>query len=158
MTIEMPGKKPLNEKQYKIIGRLVCKKHPEIAEELLSTLNHTPLEEDISKLEFYFNQFCILHGTSKQDYFGAVYKTSKVDLLRIFIASMVHLYYPEIYFQPIEELNLKKNGFVTALANSIGQAVSNTSNRIREVIIWEKEYDDFKEKVEAVVFQLKNAA
>jgi hypothetical protein len=150
--------KPLNEKQYKILGRMVVKKHPEIAATLLGTLDHQALEEDISKITSYYDQFCELQGIQRNEYFGAVYKTSKVDIFRLFIASMIHLYYPEIYFQPIEEINMKKEGFVTALAKSIGQHTSHVSNRIREVIMWEQEYDDFKEKVETVVGKLKNAA
>jgi hypothetical protein len=150
--------KPLNEKQYKILGRMVVKKHPDIAATLLSTLDHQATEEDISKITLYYDQFCDLQGISRNEYFGAVYKTSKVDIFRLFIASMIHLYYPEIYFQPIEEINMKKEGFVTALAKSLGQPISNTSSRIREVIMWEQEYDDFKEKVETVVGKLKNAA
>jgi hypothetical protein len=148
----------LNEKQYKILGRMVAKKHPDIAAQLLSTLNHTATETDIQKITLYYDQFCELQGIERNEYFGAVYKTSKVDIFRLFIASMIHLYYPEIYFQPIEEINMKKEGFVTALANSIGQPTSNVSNRIREVIQWENQYDDFKNKVFDMVEKLKNVA
>jgi hypothetical protein len=148
----------LNEKQYKILGRLVVKKHPDIAASLLLSLSHIPSQVDISKINAYFDRFCCLQGIEKQTYFGPVYKTSKVDMFRLFIASMVHLYYPEIYFQPIEELNLKKNGFVTAIATATGQQTSNVSSRIREVVLWEKEYDDFKEKVVTIVEKLKNVA
>jgi hypothetical protein len=148
----------LNEKQYKILGRLLVKKHPDVAQSLLATLNHTASEDDITKIDLYFIRFCTLQGIAKESYYGAVYKTSKVDVFRLFIASMVHLYFPEVYFQPIEELNLKKNGFVTAIAVATGQHTANVSSRIREVVLWEKEYDDFREKVVTMVEKLKNVA
>jgi len=148
----------INEKQYKILGRLVVKKYPDIAQTLLATLNHEPSESNISKIEGFFLSFCKLQGINKETYFGPVYKTSKVDVFRLFTAAMIHLYYPEIYFQPIEELNLKKNGFVTALARATGQHAPNVSSRIREVVAWEREYDDFREKVLCMVERLKNIA
>lgn len=144
---------------YKVIGQEIWQKYPARATGiLLPYIKNQPRETNLSKLTGYFDSFCDINNLNKEEYYGPIYKTKKVDMLRIFIASMIHLYYPEIYFQPIEELNLKKKGFVTALAESMGKPVSNVSNMIRDAIVWENRYDDFKEKVEFIVDQLKNAA
>ncbi len=95
-------------------------------------------------------------GIEKEAYSGALYKSSKVDVRRLFVAAMVHLYQPQIYHQP--EISLGKNGFVMTLAGVLKQHEANVSAMIREVISWEREYDDFKEKVTNVVAKLKEAA
>jgi len=143
----------LSPKLYKILGRLVVKRHPDLAETLIATLiTDKPLQSDIRKIQVYFLCFCNLPGV--EAFFGPSRKTENVDACRLFIAAMLRLYYPELYKQPIEELNLRKTGFVSTIAETTGLKVSNVSYRIRQVVSWEHQYDDFRERVDQTVKEL----
>lgn len=137
---------------------MLVKKNPDLASEYLSTYkNYEPLEEDYKKIRLFFSSFCQFNGINENEYLGPLYKTSKVDMRRLFIAAMTHLYYPQVYFQPIDEINLSKKGFVSSLSKTLIQHEANISVMIREVIAWEKDYDDFREKVQLTVEKLKAA-
>lgn len=149
----------LAEKDYKILGRLLGKKYPDLARELLATYkDHPPLETDHQKIPTFFKIFCFHLSVDEKELLGPLYKTSKVDVRRLFVACMTHLYYPHVYHQPPEEINLSKKGFVSSLSRALQQQEPNISVMIREVIAWEKDYDDFKEKVYSIVEKLKEVA
>jgi hypothetical protein len=144
----------LSPKQYKILGRLVVKRHPDLAETLIQQLaQDKPLQHDIQKIQVYFTCFCNLPGI--EAFFGPSRKMENVDACRLFIATMIRLYYPELHHQPIEELNLRKTGFVSTVAETIGLKVSNVSYRIRQVVRWEHQYDDFRLKVQETLKNLQ---
>lgn len=145
----------ISENQYKILGRLVMNKLPFYAKELLSPyLNNIPQEIDHSKIPGYFTLFCKVMDLKEDEYTGPLQKSSKVDMRRIFIAAMIHLYQPVLYHQKDFFVILRKTGFMLTLAQTLHQFESNISNTIREVILWEREYDDFKEKVNSAIEKL----
>lgn len=149
-----------NDLHYKMIGRLLTHKRPHLAQSLIYPyLKAVPYDTDFKKIDsYYLDLFCKEKGIEKSEITGALFKSSKVDVRRLFIASMAHIYYPHIYHQHTHEINLSKKGFVTYLAKALKQQESNVSVVIREVVTWEKEYDDFKEKVVDIVEKLKNVA
>jgi hypothetical protein len=147
------------EKDYKILGKLLVKKNPALADEYLSLYKtHSPKEIDNTKISFYFYSFCEVMEITPETYLGPLHKSSKVDIRRLFVACMVHLYQPHVFYQPIDEINLSKKGFVMHLSRTLQQQESNISTMIREVIAWEKDYDDFKEKVHGIIELLTKEA
>lgn len=140
----------VGEKDFKILGRMVAKKHPDIARALLSTYqDHRPYDCDYSNIEIYFTQYCSMFPATSQGH--------TVDSRRLFIGAMLRIYQPHVYYQPLEEINLGKRGFVTILSEVIGQHKQNTSSYIKQVILWEnKNYENMGLKVMAIVEQLKS--
>jgi hypothetical protein len=149
-----------NDAHFKMIGRELWNKLPHLAKSLLKPyLSAEPFDFDFTKLEdHYLVAFSSLHGIVKSDLQGPLFKSSKVDIRKLFIASMLHIYCPHIYFQHANEINLSKRGFVMWLAKALDQPESNISAAIREVVAWEKDYDEFRDKVFVIVEKLKNIA
>lgn len=117
-------------------------------------LSIAPVDSEFEKIIKYFSQYCALNNLDQASYTGALYKTSKVDIIRVFVAAMLHLYYPGVFHCPVKG-KLYPSGFLSALSDCLGQKKSNTSVMIREVIQWEKDYSDFKEKVDLTLQQLQ---
>jgi hypothetical protein len=145
----------ISEKQYKILGRLYVKKHPEEAEEILSAYTNIPAtEHEYNRIEKHFTRFCLVNGLKEEQYTGPLYKSDKVEIRRVFVAVMVHLYHPSVFQIPIEDISIPV-GFVKTLSRVTGQKTANVCTMIRDVARWETHYDDFKQKVQD---QLKNFA
>jgi|GEM_PF-2893529 len=146
-------------RDFYLIGKVLQRENPEIFQRLRAAYIDVkaipPLESDHEQIPLFFSRFCFFLGLVKEDYTGPLSKSSKVDVRRHFIATMLHLYCPHVYYQPVKDIELPKNGFVKALAQTLQQNASNISLMIREVILWEKEYEDFRDKVEEAVEKLK---
>jgi hypothetical protein len=147
-------------KDYALLGKLLFQKKPEIAQELLAFLpTQAPAETDLSKIPEYFRRFCEVKDIDPKDYTGSLYKSKKVYERRIFVAAMVHLYNPEAYLRPIDFIR-QHRGLTRALCEAFcikagsWSTSGNVSNMIREVIIWEKNYDDFAEAVSNIITQI----
>jgi hypothetical protein len=149
-----------NDLHYKMMGRELWNKLPLLATSLLKPyLSADPFDYNFTKIEdHYLFAFCSLYGITKKELQGALFKSSKVDIRRLFIASMVHIYCPHVYFQHSSEINLSKRGFVMWLSKALDQQESNVSVLIREVVAWEKDYEEFKDRVSLIVEKLKNIA
>jgi hypothetical protein len=78
------------------LGKLLVSKKPEVAKALISEYfeQNNYAETDLSKIPFYFNRFCQLQQLNREDYIGPVYKSSKIDKRRYFIATIILLYPP----------------------------------------------------------------
>lgn len=158
-----------NDAHLKMLGREVWNKLPQMATEILRPyLTVVPYDTDFKKIEsFYLVAFCKDEGIGPEHIRGALFKSSKVDIRRLFIAAMVHIYCPHVYYQHANEINLSKKGFVMWLARAVDQHESNVSILIREVVAWEKstkwqeghevitEYDRFKWRLNSIVEKLK---
>lgn len=134
-------------KHYILLGKLLAKNRPEIAAELLSA--HNIAETDYTKIPAFLHSFCILKGFDPKD-------STKVaiDHRREFLCAMLHLYNPQVFSQPIDGITLKV-GFVRQVSNVILQHESNTSRMIREVLMLERVYDDFRNDVDTSLQYLK---
>lgn len=146
-----------------MMGRELWNKSPNTAKTLIKPyLTAEPFDFNFTKIEdHYLVAFCSLNGIEKKQIQGPQFKSTKVDVRRIFIAAMVHIYCPHVYLQNSKEINISKKGFVMWLSKALCQHESNVSNLIREVVAWEHEkgyYDEFKERVYGTVEKLKNIA
>lgn len=140
---------------YTLLGKILFQKEPELAQRLLSDYypQKQPLDTDISRIQHYFSSYCAFQNIDPLEYTGRLYKSKKVEVRRLFIGAMLHIYNPQVYVQPIDQLILF-HGFVRRLAGVLCQNEGNVSKMIREVITWEKNYQDFSGSVEQIVNEL----
>jgi len=129
---------------YRLLWKVLTKTRPELATEIINEYipEETPKETDLSKIGYYFTAFS-----------NVEYTESKVDVRRYFVAAMIHLYCPQVLRQPLDSIILKY-GFVKALSGVLDQKDANISNMIRQVITWEKNYEDFEKKVSELVIKM----
>lgn len=149
-----------NDLHFKMIGRELWNRLPTKALQYLKPyISSIPYDTDFSRIQtFYLSAFSSIYGIEKEEIVGAVYKSSKVDIRKYFISCMVHIYCPHVYYQHANEINLSKKGFVMWLSKALQIPESNTSGSIREVLAWERDYEEFRTKVGAIVEKLKNIA
>jgi hypothetical protein len=145
----------LSKQQYVLLGKLLHQKKPHIADEIISTWfpKQDPTEQDLTRIGPLFYAFCALQNLIPEDHIGPVFKTSKVNIRRLFVAVMIHLYNPDVFSQPIDNIILKK-GFVRQLSQVLKLKDANISLMIREVIMWEKQYEDFAASVSFVINEI----
>lgn len=145
-------------KQYAFIGKIFIQKEPQIAAKLIDLYlpKTEPVEKDYSKIPAYYIDFCRVQGLLPQDYIGALHKTSKVNVRRVFIAVMLHLYEPVLFQQPVDDLILNREGLSKNLSNLFQVRKHSISATIREVVMWEKQYDDFSSSVNEIIEKLLN--
>lgn len=140
-----------------MLGKLLIQKEPETAKKLITTYlpAEQPVETDFSKIGGFFIRFCEIRGIDPENHVGPSYKSEKVDVRRMFISAMVHLYYPKAFQQPIESIDVV-TGLVKNIALVLKQDTGNVSKMIRQAIIWEKQYQDFEAAVSSIVEKLIN--
>lgn len=146
----------INKRHYALIGILVSRHRPEVASELIATFmpHSTPIDSDISRIAYYFDAFCESKGLSAADLRGKLYNRSRVDLRRQFVCALLHIYMPQLFHQPLENLMMGATGFVTEIAKIFGVTVSWITYMVREAIAWHKQYEDFAESVENILKQI----
>lgn len=149
-----------SESELKVLGREVWKKLPMLAQKILKPyLTAVPYDTNFNKIErYYLPAFASLIGINPEYIQGPIFKSTKVDIRKLFMAAMIHIYCPHVYYQHPSEINLSKKGFVMCLSGALKIPESNTSGAIREVVAWEKDYDDFRAKVHLLVEKLKDIA
>lgn len=134
-------------KHYTLLGKLLEKNRPDIAAELLSA--HSITEFDYNKMTSYLQLFCHLKGSDPRD---ATHVAIKYR--REFLCAMLHLYNPQVFTQPRDGIVLRI-GFVRQISTVILQNEGNTSRMIREVIMLENVYDDFRDQVQSTLLFFK---
>lgn len=141
------------------MGKIFIEKEPAIAGKLISMYlpKTEPAEKDYSKIPAYFISYCQVQGLRPQDYVGNLYKSSKVHVRRTFIACILHIYAPQLFFQPVDELILDRVELSKTLSDLFLQKKSNISTMIREVVMWEKQYEDFAENVNEIIEKILGA-
>lgn len=145
----------LGKNHYALLGRLLVATRTDLALELLHLYScDTASETDHQRMAGYFSQFCKQQFITPSELTGALLKSHKVEKRRLFIAAMLRLYAPQAYRQPAENIILRR-GFVATLAGILRCHNSNLHKTIREVVLWENEYDDFRESVDKVVAGIK---
>lgn len=149
----------LNKQQYALLGFLLLKQKPDVANELLEDYlpKREAPENDIRKIEDFYQQFCQLKGLEAEDIRGPLYKTSKVEIRRQFIAAILHLYLPHVYDQPDEYIMIGKSGVAKRLAAVFCITKERISQVVREAVFFEKQYQDFSESVASIIKELNHA-
>jgi hypothetical protein len=149
MATENPGIK-----RYMLLGKLVEQRHPDLASTLLSEINKSqPTETDMTKIGNFYRVFCHHNSMIKKQPYQKGQTTEIMYKRRIFIAVMLHIYSPGTYHQPPEFCSVTK-GLTAEITVVLGIARSWVSKLYREVIVMEKVYDDFRQKVEDNVLHL----
>jgi hypothetical protein len=135
-------------RHYAVLGKLFIQKEPELAQKLIEVyLPHAePLETDFTRIKELFKTFCAIEGV---DYDSNL----KVDTKRKFIATILHLYAPQVYLCTTDDFLITR-GLATELGKVFRQTKALMSVRIREVLVWEKNYDDFKNAVAEMVSKI----
>lgn len=125
---------------YAQIGRLVISKKPEIVTELMAAYI-APKETDLSNIAEYHTNFLKsfpITGSLKEN----------VEHRRLFIAAIFHLYQPEVF----STRNIYvRPGLGKAVSAQVGIQNFHLSKILREVVIMEKAYEDFKERVQQIL-------
>lgn len=134
------------QKDFTLIGKMLVNNDPDVAQDLFSqgcSLIGTPPNLPISRmLEFlpcFFEQYSLPTDTFKHKY-----DTETIKLKRVFAASMVQIYHPEMYIVRPDLFQFPKKGFVKTLGYCLRMYRNHTSTLIREVITAYKVYDEFK--------------
>jgi hypothetical protein len=121
---------------YAQIGRLVATRKPEIIDELMVGYLRPP-QTNFNKIEGYYTKFTNINPSSSS-------LKELVESRRIFIAVMFHLYQPEVFTNKSVYI---KPGLGKAISKEVGVQDYNLSKMLREIIVMERAYDDFKDKV-----------
>lgn len=145
----------LGKKNLLLLGKLLISQRPEVAHELLSTYGppQSPVEHDVSKIDQIYQSYCRIRSIEPHDYTGALYKSSKVDVRRVFIAVVLHIYNPQVFHQPLDSI-IVNIGLVKKLSEVFQQDNGNMSKTIRKVIAWERQYEDFALIVNQIIEQI----
>lgn len=141
----------LGKRRAMLLGRLLLRHRPEVARELMPHLD-TP-EADPARIPDYFEAFCALHSLDPDDYRGALYKSFKVERRKLFIACMLRLYNPACFAQPSDAIMVSRS-FVARLSATLSQDKGNISRLIRQVIVMERAYEDFRGQVNDTLSKL----
>lgn len=136
----------LDHRQFQLLGRLLVIKKPDVARELFEFIPKQieAIEHDLTKIPAYFISFCQLNNIEPKDYIGPLYKSSKIDKRRFFIAAIILLYNPQTRL-------LQKH-----ISDALQQDQSATGRMIKEVEFRYKNLADFKCEVDEIVEKIKN--
>lgn len=138
----------LGKKQYLLLGRLLVLRHPEVANQLLGQISVDHQEADFSRVPEYYQAFCGIVNIDPLEYQGPLNETTKVDVRRLFVSVMLHLYTPQVYNHPADSIIIRR-GFVKAVSGVLLVDPDYMSRFIRQTISMERHYDWYREKVDA---------
>lgn len=159
---------------YRLIGKLLLMRMPEVAEDLL-TKHHEeatkmqdfkPLETDHGKIFLYFIRFCKLQKKDPTEFFGYLRDKSSIEARMEFVGALLHIYSPIVFVASKEFLMLQhainkkpgqsvaQMGLIKSMSNVLNVHPSSICKMVRKIIVREKAYEDFKEKVNELFYQL----
>lgn len=130
---------------FSLLGKLLLTKKPEIARALISEympVPAQPIETDLNKIPAYFQTFCDLQQINPKEYTGALYKSSKIDKRRLFVAVIILMYHPRTRL------------VAKYISETIGQDPSNTVRLIKEAGFRYNKLEEFRGQVDAAAKSL----
>jgi hypothetical protein len=127
---------------YAQIGRMVWYTKPEVVNEILQQ-QQPPQESDLQMISGYYARFLISYpnGNLKEN----------VENRRLFIAAMFHLYQPEVFTAKNIYVNRRLGKEISV---QVGVQNYTVSKILREVVIMEKAYNEFREQVQKVLGEI----
>lgn len=139
-----------------LLGLVLCQTKPDIANELISQYipKQEPIEKDLNKISDFFLSFCQINNLNPKDFIGPIYKSSKVEMRRRFVASIIHIYAPHLYDQPVDFMIMGKTELSKKLGITLSIKKPNMTTLVREVILWEKQYEEFAASVADITLKL----
>jgi len=152
---------------YRLIGKLLLIKMPEVAEDLLTKHNNEtremevvkPLETDHAKIFLYFIQFCRLKQKEPTQFFGYLREKILIDARMEFVAALLHIYSPIVFvatkeFMFLYRSSMAEMGLIKSISNVLNVRQGSVSKMVRKIIVREKAYEDFRENVNDLFKQL----
>lgn len=137
------------------MGLLLVKQRPDVASELSLYLpKAAPFANDHNQIKTFWPLFCQTQNIDPDHFVGRLYKSSLVDTRRLFISVLLHLYYPNVFLQP-EGIPLLSYGFYKKMAAVLDVHRVTLYGMVREVVDWEKRYDDYKQRVAELTEKVK---
>ena len=140
----------LGKMQYLLLGKLLVMRHPEVAQRLLVQIEHDPPLTDLSRIPELYTVFCELINVDPPTFRGPLFSTNKVDIRRLFVSVILHLYNPQVYSHPSNNIIIPHNGFIKTLSEFFHVNRGYMSRFIRETIVMEKVYEEYRQKVEQI--------
>lgn len=136
----------LSSLDYRNIGIMLYKLHPETARHVLKQVENTkPLKTDFSEIPELFTRFCKLKGIAGIN-FSTRTRTKKeyVNLRLIFIGVIIKLYNPELISLPQTKMKRKLQAQLSKVLK-----VNNTwiSQSVSTVLVRLNVYEDFSNDV-----------
>lgn len=143
----------LGNKHFLLIGRLLAITQPEKARELLSHYGNTTSETpSLQLIPHYFTRFCQTQNLSAHNFIGSTNRES-ADQRRLFVSVMIRIYSPWIHQQHSKVIRPPR-GLITAISKELGCGKNAISMQLREVIIQERVYEEYREKVQELTKQI----
>lgn len=140
-------------KEYFLLGKLLTQRHPDMAKELLPQLPGKAQLTDYDKVPALYLLFCKIINVNPEEYRGQLHRTAKLDIRRLFISTMLHLYVPEIFNHPLDG-PIVPWGFSKKICDVLHVGKGQMSRIIREVILAERAYEEYKTKVDDVLTKM----
>lgn len=138
-----------------LIGRLLARQQPDVAAELLSSIQpQPPHDTDQENIPYYFLTFCKIQNIESQELSLSRYNSEMVAAKKLLIACVLHIYCPVVFNQPVGLQNVKW-GIVSRLSKSLHNTKPAISMLIQEVVTQYKVYDDFRDQVDMIVEKIK---
>lgn len=140
-------------RQYYLLGKLVTIFQPDVAQQLLVSYNEKNKPPQLTDYHLIEKYFCYYNKTFCDP---ACTKSERLNEIRYFIAVMLHLYQPQVYYGISVSRELGEPGFVYEIGRITGKSHSRASRLISEVVLFEKVYDDFRIHVEGIIKSIAN--
>ncbi len=139
----MQGKCIHKNKLYFQIGLYVASKHPDLASEIVSKYLHTEAKDvDLEHMPQYYYKFEQYLEHRVTDIFSQ---------RKLFVSAMLRIYTPGVYNQHQGNITMSKYGLVKAISRLVGIKEPRVSQVIRQVITFERVYEDYRTQVDELV-------
>lgn len=134
------------------LGMLMLKKHPDMSRSLLSELEaEEPLDNNYNRIQDYFKVYTNLISVSGDQLRTRDNNRENRFHLKVFVATMIRIYQP---LMPTMRGNVIKPGFSSSLGSVINILSPNITLMVKEVLVMERAYDDFRDEVDYTEYYL----
>lgn len=141
-------------KEYLALGRILVRRRPDLAAELLPLSNQQNNQTDRSLIPKLFESFCNLYNCQPADLRGKLKKATQHKHRRIFISVVLYFYAVEVYSHPPSSPVIPI-GLSKSLAECLVIKKAAISILIRNVLNDYRNYEDFSNEVQSLVSSLK---
>lgn len=125
------------------LGRIVIKKHPDIATCILDQWRISEVV-DLAKIPSYFVLYCDILGIEPEKIKGPVYKSSLTEVKKVFIAAMINIYQDQYLFNK-------------TISDTLIQHPYSTSKMVTEANFRYKKEPDFTRRVDNILNKINKS-
>jgi hypothetical protein len=145
---------PIAAKDYALIGKLHARQNPDEARQLIEGYRQEQsraLDSDLHNLNFYFLNYCKLKGYLATDYIGAIKKREKTEARKLFIASMIRIFHPQLFTYDVNT----KSGLSESMCIVLRLDSGEMSKILEEVTAYyNHNWQDFSQRVNQLSMRL----